>query len=58
MPLFQEIADRVKALMDEGKLLQEIAEKLGCDRNTITGAIKYWYRSRNLPITETSRLSW
>ena len=47
-PLYQRISDDVKKLMDEGLLLQDIAERLGYDRNTITAAAKYWYHSRKL----------
>ncbi|MHB1037331.1 MAG: recombinase family protein [Pirellulales bacterium] len=47
-PAFQRIADQVKELMDAGVLLQEIAERLGCDRDTVTHAKDYWYESRGL----------
>jgi biotin operon repressor len=46
------IADQAKALMDEGWLLQEIAEKLECGRDNITAAIKHWYSSRGLPVPD------
>ncbi|MHB1035510.1 MAG: recombinase family protein [Pirellulales bacterium] len=47
-PVFQKIADQVKGLMDAGVLLQEIAERLGYDRDTVTHAKDYWYESRGL----------
>ena len=46
------IADQAKAMMDEGLLLQEIAKKLECCRDTITAAIKHWYSSRGLPVPD------
>lgn len=48
-PFYQEIAEQVKELYDQGLLLGEIAGRLGCDRNTITSAVEYWFRSRGLP---------
>ena len=38
----------MKELMDEGMLLHEIAELIGCDRNTVTKAARYWYESRGI----------
>jgi DNA invertase Pin-like site-specific DNA recombinase len=46
--LYQTIADDVKRLCDDGVLLQEIAERLDCDRNTVTKALRYWHTSRGL----------
>jgi len=51
-PQYQEIADEVMRLCDRGELLQEIAEKLGVDRNTITSAIRWWHESRGLPVPD------
>jgi hypothetical protein len=51
-PPYQQIADRVKELCDQGFLLEEIAHQLGYDRNTITSAHKYWFRSRGLPVAD------
>jgi site-specific DNA recombinase len=48
-PLYQKIADEAKVLADQGLLLQDIAQRLGRDRNTITAALKHWYQSRGLP---------
>jgi hypothetical protein len=50
--LAMEISDKVKALMDEGHLLQEIAERLSCDRNTVTAAIRHWFSSRGMPVPD------
>jgi transposase len=51
-PLYQEIAEKVKELYDQGMLLGEIASRLGCDRNTITSAVEFWFRSRTLPVPD------
>lgn len=45
---YRRIADEVKRLVDEELLLQEIAEELEVDRNTVTAALRYWYESRGL----------
>jgi site-specific DNA recombinase len=39
-------------MINEGLLLIEIAERLGCDRNVITKAIKHWHQSRGLPVPD------
>ena len=51
-PMYQRISDEVKQLCDEGLLLGEIAERLNCDRNTITKARVFWYESRGLEVTD------
>jgi transposase len=48
-PLYQRVAEEVKSLLDEGLLMQAVAERLGIDRNTVTAATRFWYRSRGLP---------
>jgi hypothetical protein len=48
-PPYQEIADQVKELYDQGLLLHEIASRLKCDPHTITSAVAYWFGSRGLP---------
>jgi hypothetical protein len=40
------LADRVKTLCDQGLLMAEIAEQLGCSKNTLTKAFRHWYSSR------------
>lgn len=51
-PLYQQIADSVKKRLDDGLLIGEIADDLGVDRNTVTAAIRYWYKSRDLPVPD------
>ena len=51
-PLYQQIADRVKELYDEGRLLEEIAARLGHDRNMITKAIVFWHEARDLVVPD------
>ena len=51
-PLYQKIADEVKAMADTGCLLGEIADKLNLDRNTVTSAWNFWHKSRNLPVPD------
>ncbi len=47
-PLYQKIADQVQKLAEEGLLFQQIARKLGVDRNTVTQSWKFWHRLRGL----------
>ena len=35
-----------------GLPLQDIAAELGCDRNVVTAAIKFWHESRSLPVPD------
>ncbi len=51
-PLYQAIADDVMALYCRGVLLQDIAERLKVDRNTITSTIRWWHETRDLPIPD------
>jgi len=51
-PLFERICEEVKGLCDEGLLLQKIADRMNCDRNTITKAFRYWYESRGLEVPD------
>jgi len=44
-----ELADRVMAMWDGGSKLQVIAAELGCDRNTVTAALKHWHAERGIP---------
>jgi hypothetical protein len=48
----QELADRAKALYDQGLLLHEISRQLGCNRDTGTAAIAYWFASRGLQVPD------
>ncbi len=51
-PLYQEIAERVKQLADEGQLFDGIANALDVDRNTVTAAWKFWHDSRGLAVPD------
>jgi transposase len=51
-PLYQRVAERVKQLLDQGLLMQAIAERLQIDRNTVTSAMRYWYQSRGLLVPD------
>ncbi|WP_459556848.1 recombinase family protein [Lacunimicrobium album] len=59
LSLYQEKADAVMELYDQGMLLAEIAERLDMDRNTVTSSIKYWHEKRGLPVPDgrTRRIS-
>ena len=48
-PQFQAIADEAKQLYDTDLEMSEIAQRLDCDRNTLTAAIAYWHTSKGLP---------
>ena len=50
--VFQSIADQVKALYDEGLLLEEVAARVGRDRGTVRSALSYWFHSRGLPMPD------
>ncbi len=45
-PQYQRISEEVKRIADTGLLLEEIAEQLDCDRNTVTSSLRFWYTSR------------
>jgi len=51
-PLFERIARTAKELYDEGKLIEEIAAELKCDRTTVRSALKFWHESRGLTMTD------
>jgi DNA-binding transcriptional MerR regulator len=46
---FEGIADRVKALFDQGVSYDDIAAELGCQRNVVTKALRHWHAQRGLP---------
>ena len=50
--MYQVISEDVFALLEQGLLIEEIAERQGCDRNTVTSAKKFAYTSRNLPVPD------
>jgi DNA-binding CsgD family transcriptional regulator len=51
-PLYQTIADEVMALYGRKMLLQDIADSLGIDRNTVTAAVRWWHKVRDLPVPD------
>ena len=51
-PLYQEIAEQVMTLYGQKMLLQDIADRLKVDRNTITSAIRWWHEEQNLPVPD------
>ena len=51
-PLFERLAGEAKQLYDEGLLNGEIAKRLGCDINTVTRSIAFWFSSRSLPVPD------
>ena len=51
-PMYQQIAGDVMVLYKQGMLLGDIAEQLGCDRNTVTSAIRWWHEQRGLSVPD------
>jgi DNA-binding MarR family transcriptional regulator len=51
-PLYQKIAEEAMELYRQKKLLEDIAHQLGCDRNTVTAAIRWWHEVRGLPVPD------
>jgi len=54
-PLYRRLSDPAKALWDQELLMQEIADRLDCEKNTITSAIRFWFESRHLPVPDGRR---
>jgi DNA-binding NarL/FixJ family response regulator len=52
LPLYQDIADRVMELYNQGEPLGNIATALNCDPNTVTKAVAYWHEIRGLPVPD------
>jgi hypothetical protein len=48
----EQLADQAKALWDDDILMQEIANVLECNRDTVTTAIRHWFGSRGLPVPD------
>jgi hypothetical protein len=44
-PLYQRVAEQVKNLETQGRLLQDIASELGLALNTVTRALAFWRKS-------------
>ncbi|HUT93406.1 MAG TPA: hypothetical protein VMY37_28340 [Thermoguttaceae bacterium] len=51
-PMYQTIADDVMSLYRQEKLLQDIADTLNVDRNTVTAVIRWWHESQGLPVPD------
>jgi hypothetical protein len=51
-PLYQRVAEQAKRLWDDQLLIQEIAQQMGCNRETVTKAVAFWHDSRGLPIPD------
>jgi site-specific DNA recombinase len=51
-PLYQQLADKVMELVDQGALLQDIATAVDHGRDTITAVIRFWHQSRGLPVPD------
>lgn len=49
------IAEKVKALFDQGMLYKDIAQQLGVYRPLVVKALKYWYSSQGLPLPDGRR---
>lgn len=51
-PLYQRIADEAMVHYGQKELLQDVANALQVDRNTITAAIRWWHEVRELPVPD------
>ena len=51
-PPYEALSEEAKRLYDEDLPMTRIAERLDCDRNTVTAAIRYWHKSRGLPVPD------
>ena len=51
-PPYQQLAEAAMELWQGGWLMQDIAAKLGCDRNTVTAAVKFGHESQGLPFLD------
>lgn len=49
------LADRVKALADQGLLFEPIGAELGVNRQVVRKAWAYWHTSRGLPVPDGRR---
>lgn len=48
-------SEKAKTLYDQGLLMTEIAEQLGCKRSYATKLLRYWFESRGLPFPDGRR---
>ncbi|MEQ8788669.1 MAG: recombinase family protein [Pirellulaceae bacterium] len=51
-PLYQRISEQVIELFRVDTLLQDIADTLKVDRNTVTAAIRWWHEQRGIPVPD------
>ncbi len=51
-PVFREIADEAKRLLDENLLVEEIAGRLGRNRDTVRAALRHWHESGGEPMPD------
>jgi site-specific DNA recombinase len=52
LPKYARLADEAKELWDGGLLMEEIGERLDCDRTTLTRAIAHWHETRGLAVPD------
>jgi len=50
--LAEAVADEVMQFYRQELPIQEIAEKFGCDRNTVTDAVRHWHETQGLPVPD------
>jgi DNA invertase Pin-like site-specific DNA recombinase len=51
-PLAWRLADEAKALFDQGLLIEQIAEALGCHRDSVKAALRHWFDRHGLPMPD------
>ena len=51
-PKYQAVAEEAMRFWREGLPIQEIAQNVGCDKATISKAIRHWHVSQNLPVPD------
>jgi hypothetical protein len=51
-PVYRQIAEDVMRQYGEGVLLQDIANAMQVDRNTITAVVRWWHASLGLPVPD------
>jgi site-specific DNA recombinase len=51
-PLYQQIVTPVMKRWTDGMLIEEIAEELGVDRNTVTKVVAHWHTSQGQPVPD------
>jgi hypothetical protein len=48
----EQLAEPAKELWDQNLQMHEIAQRLNCNRDTVTAAIAHWFRSRGLEVPD------